>query len=105
MFLGSLVTKNTDAVLSWSTPTLTEAQVAAVEMALDSGWSVDRHESTEKSLTLLVSPPGSSDQDVAFYVEADGAAFILSEIRNDELKAHGCFGSVETLVSAMRSLH
>ena len=105
MFLGSFATKNANIVLFRSTPSLTEAQITAIEMATDSGWSVDRHESFEKSLTLLVSPPGSSDQDVAFYVEADGAAFILSEIRNDELKAHGCFGSVETLVSAMRSLH
>ena len=105
MFLGSFATMNTNTVLSWSTPTLTEAQIAAVEMALDSGWSVDRHESFEKNLTLLVSPPGTSDQDAAFYVEADDAAFILSEIRNDELKAHGRFSSIETLVSAMRSLH
>ena len=104
MFLNAFTTKNADIVPFRSTPSLTEAQVTAIEMALDSDWSVDLHESFEKSLTVLVSPPDSSDQDTAFYVEADAAEFILSEIQNDELKAHGRFSSIEMLVSAMRSL-
>ncbi len=103
MFLNSLSTKDANVVLFRSLPSLTEAQITATERALDSGWSVDRHETFEKSLTLLVSPPGSSDQDAAFYVEADTTGFILSSIQNDELEARGRFGSVEALVSAIRS--
>ena len=72
------------------------------ERALNSGWSVDRHETFEKKLTLLVSPPGSPDQDAAFYVEADTMGFVLSAVQNDELVARGCFGNVEALVSAMQ---
>ena len=103
MFLNSSTTQDTNVVLFRSAPSLTDTQVTAIELALNSGWSVDRHETFEKSLTLLVSPPGAPDQDVAFYVEAGAMGFILSAIQNDELEARGCFGSIEALVSAMRS--
>ena len=103
MFLNSSTTQDTNVVLFRSAPSLTDTQVTSIELALNSGWSVDRHETFEKSLTLLVSPPGSSDQDAAFYVERDTTGFILSSIQNDELEARGCFGSVEALVSAIRS--
>ena len=102
MFLNSSTTQDTNVVLFRSTPSLTDTQVTAIERALDSDWSIDRHETFDKSLTLLVSPPGSSDQDAAFYVEAGTMGFILSAMKNDELAACGCFGSIDALVTAMK---
>ena len=104
MFLSFSTTADTNVVLFRSAPSLTDAQVTAIERALDSGWSVDRHESFDKTQTLLVSPPDPSDQDAAFYVEAGTMGFILSAMTNDELDACGCFDSVETLVSAIQSM-
>ncbi len=102
MFLNSSTTQGANVVPFLSAPSLTEVQITAIERALDTGWSVDRHESFDKNLTLLVSPPSSLDQDAAFYVEADNVGFILSVIQNDELEARGSFGSIEALVMAMK---
>ncbi len=102
MFLDSSTIQDTNVVLFRSALSLTDVQVAAIERALDSGWSVDRHESFDKTQTLLVSPPGPSDQDAAFYIEAGTMGFILSAMKNDELAACGCFGSIDALVSAMQ---
>ena len=83
---------------------LTGTQAASIEQALKDEWSVDRHVTYDESLALLVSPLDPAVAETVFYVEAASVGLNLSIMRDDNLRYQGCYGSVEALLAAIRSV-
>ena len=103
MFLVNDKSNGLDISLDLPRHSLTEAQAATIEQALQDGWSVDRHVTCDESLALLVSPLDPAAAETVFYVEAESVGLNLSVMQDDDLRFQGCYGSVETLLSAVRS--
>lgn len=103
MFLATDITIGLDIRHGTDHQSLTEAQAAALELALQDDWSIDRHVSAEESLGLMVSTPGSDKLETVFFVEAGPLGMSLSIMRGDAFEHLGCYGSVIALVAAVRA--
>lgn len=94
-------------VLFRSLSSLSEAQVSAIEAALPSlagTWSLERHESCEGSLSLLLMPADGDDGAAHFSVDQDAAGLNLGVLRGDALTPYGRYDSMEELLPTLRYL-
>lgn len=98
---------NDDAVLFRSLSGLSEAQVSVLEAALPSlagSWSLERHESCEGVLSLLLMPADGDDKATHFTVDQDAPDLNLGLLRGDEFTPYGRYDSMEALIPALRHL-
>ena len=94
-------------VLFRSLSSLSEAQVGLLEAALPSlagTWCLERHESCEGSLSLLLMPADGDDEAAHFTVDQDAAGLNLGVLHGDEFTSHGRYDSMEALIIALRHL-
>lgn len=86
---------------------LSEAQVDLIEAALPSlagSWCVERHESCEGNLLLLLMPVGGDDTTASFTVDQDAAGLNLGVLRGDDPSSQGRYDTMEALIPALRRL-
>ncbi len=98
---------NDDAVLFRTLSSLSEAQVGALDAALPSlagAWCMERHESCEGSLSLLLMPADGDDRVASFTVDQDAAGLNLGVLRGDAFTPYGRYDSMEALIPALRYL-
>ena len=97
-----------DSVVLFRTlSSLSEAQVGLLEVALPGlagTWCLERHESCEGRLSVLLMPADGDDQAAHFTVDQDGAGLNLGVLRGDEFTALGRYDSMEELLPALRQL-
>ena len=94
-------------VLFRTLSSLSEAQVSLLKAALSGlagTWCLERHESCEGALSLLLMPADGDDEAAHFTVDQDGAGLNLGVLRSDELTSHGRYHSMEELLPALRQL-
>lgn len=101
MFLATDISTGLDTRHGAMRHSLTEAQASMIEQALRHGWTVDRHVSFDEDLALMISPVTQSGLDRVFYVDAERVGLCLSVMQDDMLEHRGCYGSVESLVTAI----
>jgi hypothetical protein len=81
---------------------LREADVDALRQGFAESqepWSLDRHESYDGDLSVMLTPPG--DAAATLVVSRDEDGFHLAASRGDEYQSLGSFGSVTSVVSAV----
>lgn len=86
---------------------LSEAQAGLLEAALPGltgSWCVERHESCEGNLLLLLMLAGGDDMTANFTVDQDAAGLNLGMLRGDKPTFQGCYDSMEALIPALRRL-
>ena len=86
---------------------LSEAQADLLEAVLPNlagSWCVERHESCEGNLLLLIMPVGGDDTTVNFTVDQDAAGLNLGVLRGDEPTFQNRYDTMEALIPALRRL-
>ena len=94
-------------VLFRTLSSLSEAQADLLEAALPSltgSWCVERHESCEGNLLLLLMPVGGDDTTANFTVDQDAAGLNLGVLRGDEPTFQSRHDTMEALIPALRRL-
>ena len=94
-------------VLFRTLSSLSEAQADLLEAALPSlagSWCVERHESCEGNLLLLLMPAGGDDTTTNFTIDQDAAGLNLGVLRGDEHSFQSRHDTMEALIPAMRHL-
>ena len=94
-------------VLFRTLSSLSEAQADLLEAALPSlagSWCMERHESCEGNLLLLLMPVGGDDTTANFTVDQDAAGLNLGVLRGDEPSFQGRYDTMEALIPALRRL-
>jgi hypothetical protein len=84
---------------------LREAHAAALALAVSAcpgTWTLDRHEGYDGDLTVLLTPADAASPILVVSHAADG--FHLSGNRDDACERLGCFGSLDSLLAAVRSV-
>ena len=95
------------SVLFRTLSSLSEAQADALEAAvptLAGDWSLERHESCEGNLFLLLMPVGGDDLAAHFTIDQDAAGLNLGVLRGDAFTPSGRYDSIETLITVLRHL-
>ena len=98
---------NDDAVLFRTLSSLSEAQASLLEAALPGlagTWCLERHESCEGSLSLLLMLAGGNDESAHFTIDQDVAGLNLGMLRGDEFTSCGRYDGMEALIPALRHL-
>ena len=94
-------------VLFRTLSSLSEAQADLLDAALPSlagSWCVERHESCEGNLLLLLMPVGGDDATANLTVDQDAAGLNLGVLRGDEPSFQGRYDTMEALIPALRRL-
>ena len=95
------------AVLFRTPSSLSEAQADLIEAALPSlagRWCLERHESCEGNLLLMLMPAGVDDMTACFAVDQDAAGLSLGLLRGDKLTFQSRHDTMEALIPALRRL-
>jgi len=107
MFAQPTSPTDTSIVLFRTLSSLSEVQVDLLEAALPGlagSWCLERHESYEGNLLLLIMPADGNDMTANLTIDQDAAGLNLGVLRGDELTSQGCYDSMETLIPALRRL-
>ena len=94
-------------VLFRTLSSLSEAQADLIEAALPSlagRWCLERHESCEGNLLLVLMPVGGDDMTACFAVDRDAAGLNLGVLRGDQPIFQSRHDTMETLIPALRRL-
>lgn len=94
-------------VLFRTLSSLSEAQADLLEAVLPSlagSWCVERHESCEGNLLLLLMPVGGDDTTANLTVDQDAAGLNLGVLRGDEPSFQSRYDTMEALIPALRRL-
>ena len=62
-------------------------------------WSLDRHESYDGDLTIMLTPPGEAE--ATLVMSRDAGGFHLAASQGDELQDLGVFESISSIVSSL----
>ena len=94
-------------VLFRTLSSLSEAQADLLEAVLPSlagSWCMERHESCEGNLLLLIMPVGGDDTTANLIVDQDAAGLNLGVLRGDEPFFQSRYDTMEALIPALRRL-